>query len=495
MKVELFKVNIRQKVLVAIMVFLLGLGAMSYISYSNLREIEQKITLVEIADDLSNIVLEIRRTEKNLLLYGKEASLADNRRYIETALELLDSISEVLSQPSVERELGDLRQFIRSYGDTIKRIENDTERNELERASLVERLRESGKLLMEQSQAFARYERADILRINQRLRENLVYSAAVLVALGLGAFLFVTFKIVVPLRVIEQTTSSIAKGDFQPMPVWNTNDEIQRVMEALNHMVAELDKRRDQLVQAQKLSSIGTLASGIAHQLNNPLNNISTSCQILMEESRDESELAARMLSNIEQETLRARDIVRGLLEFSRQSEFSLGSYPLSQVVSRAVRLTSSQVPPGIETVVEVPGNLVVALDFQRIQEALINLILNAVQAIGEQPGEVRITARADALQHTVQLTVSDTGCGISEENRARIFDPFFSTKDVGLGTGLGLFVVYGIIKQHNGRIWVESEPGQGTAFHIELPLEQFDPEAPETAEGNTARPGREAAA
>jgi signal transduction histidine kinase len=248
-------------------------------------------------------------------------------------------------------------------------------------------------------------------------------------------------------------------------------------------------------VQAQKLSSIGTLASGIAHQLNNPLNNISTSCQILMEESRDESELAARMLSNIEQETLRARDIVRGLLEFSRQSEFSLGSYPLSQVVSRAVRLTSSQVPPGIETVVEVPGNLVVALDFQRIQEALINLILNAVQAIGEQPGEVRIMARADALQHTVQLTVSDTGCGISEENRARIFDPFFSTKDVGLGTGLGLFVVYGIIKQHNGRIWVESEPGQGTAFHIELPLEQFDPEAPETAEGTAARPGREAAA
>ena len=473
MNLPFFKSNIRQKVLTGIMVFFLGIGGMSFLSYSNLKEIEKKVALVEIADDLSNIVLEIRRTEKNLLLYGEEANLAENRRYIEEALFLLESIEATLSQPSMEQELSVIKGYIRAYSDKIREITGSPDLNEIERAGMVEQLRESGKLLVEQSKEIARYERADILRINQRLRQTLLYSVGILVFIGLAAFLFVTFKIVLPLKVIEETTSSIAKGDFQPMPVWNTNDEIQRVMEALNRMVAELDKRRDQLVQAQKLSSIGTLASGIAHQLNNPLNNISTSCQILMEEKDCDKELSGRMLTNIEQETLRARDIVRGLLEFSRHQEFSLGRFQLNQVVGRAVRLTSSQVPPGIDLVVDIPEDLEVTLDFQRMQEALINLILNAVQAIGDPPGEVAVTGARGPGGDNVLLTVRDTGKGIAPKDMERIFDPFFTTKDVGSGTGLGLFVVYGIVKQHNGRIWAESSPGEGTAFHIELPLEQ----------------------
>ncbi len=473
MNLPFVKPNIRQKVLAAIAVFLLGIGGMSFLSYSNLQEIEKKVALVEIADDLTNIVLEIRRTEKNLLLYGEEANLAENRRYIEQALDLLGSIEATLGRPDVAQDLSAIRGHIRAYSGIIREIAANPGMAGPERAAKVEELRESGKLLVEQSKDISRYERADILRINQRLRRTLLYSVGILVFIGLAAFLFVTFKIVLPLKAIEETTSSIAKGDFQPMPVWNTNDEIQRVMEALNRMVAELEKRRDQLVQAQKLSSIGTLASGIAHQLNNPLNNISTSCQILMEEQCGDPDMSSRMLTNIEQETLRARDIVRGLLEFSRHQEFSLNRYKLDQVVGRAVRLTSSQVPPGIEVSVDIPEFLEVSLDFQRMQEALINLILNAVQAIEDPPGRVVITGSPSATGDGVLLTVRDTGKGIAPEDVGRVFDPFFTTKDVGSGTGLGLFVVYGIVKQHRGRIWVESVKGEGTAFHIELPLAQ----------------------
>ena len=470
---NLFKTNIRQKVLLGLAVFMVGTGIMAWLAYTSLVEVEKKVELVEIADDLTNIVLEIRRTEKNLLLYGEEANLAENRRFIDQALALLDDIAATLSQPVVERELGELEKDIQLYSDTIKQLTSGKRLDDRASGQLVEQLRESGKVLMEQSKAISRYERADILRINQRLRRNLLYSMGILLVVSLAAFLFITFKIVLPLRMIERATGRIAKGDFTPLEVRNTNDEIQRVMEALNRMADELDTRRDQLVQAQKLSSIGTLASGIAHQLNNPLNNISTSCQILVEEKGCDKKLEERMLANIEQETLRARDIVRGLLEFSRNEKFSLDRIPLDQVVSRAARLTSSQIPPGISLRTDVDPSLVVAIDFQRIQEALINLILNAVQAIDEPTGEVVVTGRTSADGASALLTVQDTGKGIPAELRERIFDPFFTTKDVGSGTGLGLYVVYGIIKQHHGRIWVEDAQGKGTAFHIDLPREQ----------------------
>ncbi|MBU1610532.1 MAG: HAMP domain-containing protein [Proteobacteria bacterium] len=475
MQISFLKPNIRHKVALAMLLFFLGIGGMSYLSYSYLLEIEKKVTLVEVADDLTNIVLEIRRTEKNLLLFGEESNLTANRQYIQQALALLENIAETLNMPSVEQELADLRDEIRAYGNSIKEITSRSNIPERERQALIEKLREYGQRLMGKSADISRYERADILRINLRLRDNLLYSVIVLLAIGLGAFLFVIFKIILPLKLIEQTTASIAKGNFQPMEVRNTNDEIQRVMEALNHMVAELDKRRDQLVQAQKLSSIGTLASGIAHQLNNPLNNISTSCQILMEEPDCNQDLTTRMLGNIDQETIRARDIVRGLLEFARHQEFSLEEFSLLQVVERAVRLTSSQAPPGISLKVDIPDTLLVKLDFQRMQEALINLILNAFQAIAPAQGTVTLTGSLNSAGESALITVRDTGTGIAEQDLACIFDPFFTTKEVGTGTGLGLFVVYGIIKQHRGRIWAESSQGKGTAIHIELPLDQED--------------------
>ena len=168
-----------------------------------------------------------------------------------------------------------------------------------------------------------------------------------LIVLLLGFFLIilVTRMILRPLRVIEKTTQRIAKGDFKPIPVAQTKDETQSVVMAFNIMIAELENHQEQLVQAQRLSSLGILTSGIAHQLNNPLNNISTSCQLFIEGvvERDLANIET-LFTDIDHEVDRARDIVKGLLEFSREHDFQLGWVNLERLVSRSIKLVSSSI-------------------------------------------------------------------------------------------------------------------------------------------------------
>jgi signal transduction histidine kinase len=205
--------------------------------------------------------------------------------------------------------------------------------------------------------------------------------------------------------------------------------------------------------------------------LNNPLNNISTSCQIAIDEfDAGDGPFLKKMLANIDQETLRARDVVKSLLEFSRSQDFCLREIQLSDVVKKAVLLAKSQVPPNITMSIDIPEDLVFHIDVQRMQEVFINLIINAAQAIGRQ-GEIAITATMDFAAKEVVIEVHDSGSGISEENQAKIFDPFFTTKEEGQGTGLGLSVVYGIIQKHQGTITVQSDSGRGTSFFIRLPF------------------------
>jgi two-component system, NtrC family, sensor kinase len=278
------------------------------------------------------------------------------------------------------------------------------------------------------------------------------------------------FKIFEPLSIIKTATEDIALGRFNSIKVIDTRDEMQQVMEAFNTMVRELERRQDQLVQSKKLSSIGTLTAGVAHQLNNPLNNISTSCQIARDElTSGDTELLSRMLKNIDQETMRARDVVKGLLEFSRVQEFSLRPSQLSYVVQRAIQLVKSQVPADIEMVTEIPDHIHLPMDTQRMQEVFLNLIINAAQAI-QGKGQITLTAQKEA--HDVVIEVRDTGQGIPKELQGRLFDPFYTTKEEGQGTGLGLSVVYGIIQKHQGNITVQSQPGKGASFFIRLPLE-----------------------
>ncbi len=461
--------NIRQKVIVGLTACILAIGFIGGFSYHYLRAIEFKQHVVQLADDLRNLILEARRYEKNYLLYGHTEDLRENQRYTAQALEELDQLVPEVQGLKVASQVDLFKQELQHYR---KLMEQMADRGPTQGRDLEEQLRSRGKTLVDLSEQLVIFERQRILEIIRTLKTQLLVAIAVFLGC-MGFFtLIVSRKIITPLRVIENTTGRIAQGNFKPLPVLNTRDETQRVVEAFNRMVAELEKRQDQLVQVKKMSSLGVLTAGIAHQLNNPLNNISTSCQIILEElSQGDLEFVRKMLTNVEQEVYRARDIVKGLLEFSRVRDFSIMSVPLEDVVKRSIRLISSQVPPGIDVVEEVPWDLIVQMDPQRLQEVFLNLLMNAVQAIKETPGQIKIAAHQDDGRKQAVITVEDTGVGIPKEEIDRIFDPFFTTKEIGAGTGLGLSIVYGIIDKHQGTISVESREGEGTRFTIRLPL------------------------
>ena len=234
----------------------------------------------------------------------------------------------------------------------------------------------------------------------------------------------------------------------------------------------ELKKRSDQLIQTSKMASLGILTAGVAHELNNPLNNISTSIQILLEELEEGNiEHRRELLLGSEKEIERAKDIVKALLEFSREKTLNLKRVQLKYFVEKTVSLVKGELPSEIRIDMNVPEEIEAKIDPERFQQVLINFILNSMQAI---TGEGSITISAwegvEEDRKTLYCQVQDTGQGISMQDFEKIFDPFFTTKDVGKGLGLGLSISHSIIEQHGGRIDVESIPGGKTTFTLRLP-------------------------
>lgn len=367
----------------------------------------------------------------------------------------------------------ELKDLIENYDKNFSKLEDSQSLDPTSFQILIEKTRNLGKQMTDKSSQLLQFESSQLQSIFHELKVRMNLWSAIAINLGIIMPFLTFFKIFRPLNIIKKVTHSIAKGRFKQVEVLNTRDEMQQVMEAFNTMVRELELRQDQLVQSKKLSSIGTLTAGVAHQLNNPLNNISTSCQIAMSDlEENDTAMLGKMLQNIDQETLRARDVVKGLLEFSRSEKFKLRPTFLDKIVKRVVQLARSEVPADITVKITIPEDLEVHMDPQRMQEVFLNLVINAAQAI-EQQGSITITAEVDPKEEIVVIIVHDTGPGIPEEMQGQLFDPFYTTKEEGKGTGLGLSVVYGIIQKHQGEITVSSELGQGTSFIIRLPLHQ----------------------
>jgi signal transduction histidine kinase len=464
--------NIRQKVVAGLIIYMSATGFIGGISYQYLGDIVRKQNIAAIVDDISNIILEIRRYEKNYLLYGSLEDLKENQEYLEMGGRLLTSVIPEVSDLKVAPGFSQLKKAFQEYEKAMREMSDCISIHPQECTDLENHLRESGKNMVNISIELVNFERDRIQAIVHRLKTNLLIFIALM--LGVGGFMARTVarKIIYPLKLIEKNTKRVAEGDFSPIPLPSTRDETQRVVAAFNRMVTELEKRHEQILQARKLSAIGILTSGVAHQLNNPLNNISTSCQILMEEiNKADPEFVQRMLGNIEQEIHRARDIVKGLLEFSRERNFELKPIGLRKFIEDTVRLISSNMAAHIEIEVDIPNDLILNIDAHKMQEALLNLLMNAVQAIGDTPGHIRIAATSEPSHHQDIITIEDTGSGIPEKDLGMIFDPFFTTKEVGLGTGLGLSIVYGIIQKHHGTITAHSKVGEGTRFIIRLPM------------------------
>ncbi len=232
--------------------------------------------------------------------------------------------------------------------------------------------------------------------------------------------------------------------------------------------LTERTQLEDQLMQAEKLSSIGLLAAGIAHEVNTPIAGISSYTQMLLKDTPD-SDKRKHILEKIEKQTFRAAEIVNGLLNFSRLNGSEFSELNINQLINDSLALLGHQLELNhirVESRFDhslppVYGNM------GKLQQVFINLFLNARDAM-PSGGELAVQTAMD--ESMVVVDISDTGMGIPEENIKRIFDPFFTTKAIGKGTGLGLAVTYGIIQEHGGGIFVDSSAGKGTRFRLKLP-------------------------
>ncbi len=232
--------------------------------------------------------------------------------------------------------------------------------------------------------------------------------------------------------------------------------------------VTERDELERRLVQADKLSSVGLLAAGVAHEVNTPLAVISTYAQMLAKQVSGDDQ-KSRLLEKIAKQTFRASEIVNSLLNFSRTSPTAFDELDLNRVVHESLTLIQHQMEKaGLKVQLELDEQLpAIKGNSGKLQQVFLNLFLNARDAMG--PGGT-LTVRTFRRGESVGVNVADTGHGIQSENLTRIFDPFFTTKGIRKGTGLGLSVTYGIVREHSGVIEVESQPGEGTRFHLEFP-------------------------
>jgi signal transduction histidine kinase len=241
--------------------------------------------------------------------------------------------------------------------------------------------------------------------------------------------------------------------------------------------LSEYDKRlrenQEQLIQAEKLTSLGQMAASIAHEVNNPLSGILVYTQLLAKRINSDKfskEGALDYLTKMEAELTRSTRLIRNLLDFARESPPSLREVNANEVLERALDLAAfSAEPKGINIERDLSPSLpLVTADFDQLQQVCINLIMNAIQAM---PKGGSLTLRTATDNSQLKIEVQDTGHGISKENMRKLFTPFFTTKEKGKGVGLGLAVAYGIIQRHHGRIEVQSKEGEGTTFTIYLPV------------------------
>ena len=253
--------------------------------------------------------------------------------------------------------------------------------------------------------------------------------------------------------------------------------ENANLYEDIKQAYLELRDAQEQVVRTEKLASLGKLSATIAHEINNPLAAVLTYARLMLKLvdkgrfNEDRLPDILRYLSTMERETARCGDIVKNLLDFSRQSKTTISTHAIMDILDKAIVLLAHDLEiNNIQLKLEIQPNLPdVKCDFKQIQQVFLNLIHNASEAMPDG-GTLTLSARPCHNNKMVEVTVSDTGYGIKKEDRKNIFEPFFTTKKEGEGVGLGLAVVYGIITGHKGSIDVESEPEKGTSFYVRLP-------------------------
>ena len=456
----------------ALIGFLIWLSNFSIV-YFEIHGIKEATLELENCEDLYNTVLEIRRYEKNFLLYQERVDLDETLNQFNHARQMLVQVGVDTGTDVHSDGRENLASALQDYRNVLSKLATIPLHQAPEEA-LQEKIRTVGKRMVDLSYGLLTDGKHRVAVAAQRaLRWPVISMGLFLVVFTVGAVLM-NRKVVEPLTRLEQATTKIGRGDFGPIHhPGRIESEVDRLILAFNRMAEELEARQEQIIHSRKIASLGTLVSGVAHELNNPINNIILTIDSLVGGRKITDERRLTMLKDILNQAVRASEIVKHLLDFSRSDRAIIEDLDIAQVLQETIQISENQITVNnIKLRVDLATDLpVIKGNRQALQQVFINLLTNAVHAM-PSGGELLISAVRESDRKIV-IRVRDTGSGISEEHLPYIFDPFFTTKKVGTGTGLGLSVSYGIIKKHGGIITVNSSPGKGSTFTIVLPAKE----------------------
>ncbi|MCL1980212.1 MAG: ATP-binding protein [Proteobacteria bacterium] len=434
-----------------------------------LHDVDNLVTMtrfMEIQEKLNASFLEMRLLEKNYFLFKDDQAIHDIANSIRMVDGTLDDLSRDMIKAAGQEKYQDLRHALDAYRNKAQDIAASKARDEDSEMAL----RESGRQVLEFSTGLTMNARGKIGELISGSKRNLLISFPLFLVLAVFSTPIIFSRILSSLDKISLLALEVSQGRFLKIEGPVQNNELGAVITAMNTMSEQLRLREDELVQSKKLNSLGFLTAGVAHELNNPLNNISMICQTYeaMYDSIDAKD-RLEFVSQIAGEVERIQAIVMSLLDFAKPKPTIFMPGGVNAVVRRSLKLVRNTLDvTNIEVLLDLTAGLpLVNMDVNQISQVLVNLFNNAIQAMSEdQTLAVRTRLSPDGM---VEIEVQDTGHGMTPETLSSIFDPFFSTKGTD-GTGLGLSVSYGIIKNHQGQINVQSEIDRGTTFDILLP-------------------------
>ena len=430
---------------------------------------------------------EIRRHEKNLFFYGDVSNLEQLLLQLHAAEAALKDGRRAFAEIASASELSQSEQLLQQYRTQLQRYPT---LSTSQHAALQQVIRGMGHELSRLAESFSQRERAVLAQAVRSAGWVMLAVFVTVLLLGIASAFFLVRQVVRPLRELEVQLDKLTEGQNRRLTLPSQDQEIQSFVHHFNAMLRRLQLQQNQLRHHEKAAALGVLVSGVAHELNNPLSNISTSVQLLLEDGEQvDADLRRAWLAQIDGESERARRIVRRLLDSVRQPKLHLQAHGVADLIQSSLTLVNRQLPPNVEVCVGSAPESALWADRERLHQVFINLLKNAADA-----GATHITINAfettwahSMPQHTehlvgeiarvsqaasvLHLQIDDNGPGIAPDHMAQIFNPFFTTHSAGDGTGLGLYLVEEIISEHHGCIAAENRAEGGTRFSIWLPF------------------------
>jgi two-component system, NtrC family, sensor kinase len=467
------------------LVFILALAVSAVLIY-NIYKIRDRLNFLEVAQEFTVEIQQARRYEKNFFLY--QTNLDDALENIQLARAIItenaDQFMSILGPRQQQSFLHQLESYANLLEEltAVKRSDNTKLSDQQFMTNIEKELRQHGKNIVTVTERLMESERAVLSKTLDRKRNIHIFSLVILLLLLMVNTYLLVSRIFNILTRFSGYAKRIAAGDFTPItPLRSYRDEFTGLSVAINEMIREIVHREAALIQTHKMRAIGTLTAGVAHELNNPMNNIMLTTHMLMEDYADLPDAERLdMLKDVADETARAKKIVGNLLDFARESTSMIQTLDLENLLHTTIHLAENQVRmSGIKIEMQVTENLPqIHGDGQKLQQVLLNLILNAVDA-SSKGDKIQVIALPHGNADQIAIKIVDYGQGIPAHILPSIFDPFFTTKAKGKGTGLGLSVSQGIVAKHGGKILVSSEEGSGTIFTVVLPVTTFSKEVP----------------